>query len=62
MSGTLSNLLSQSFSTVKVPNTRLALYTLSIRSSGFSLLSFFTYTFPISPGALRKAPTAMSAI
>jgi hypothetical protein len=62
MSGTLSNLLSQSFSTVKVPNTRLALYTLSIRSPGFSALSFFTYTFPISPGALRKAPTAMSAI
>jgi hypothetical protein len=62
MSGTLSNLLSQSFSTVKVPNTRLALYTLSIRSPGHSSLSFFTYTFPISPGALRKAPTAMSAI
>jgi len=62
MSGALTSLLSQSFSTVKVPNTRLALYTLSIRSPGYSLLSFFTYTFPISPGALRKSPTAMTAI
>ena len=62
MSGTLTSVLSQSFSTVKVPNTQLALYTLSIRSPGYSLLSFFTYTFPISPGSLRKAPTAMSAL
>jgi hypothetical protein len=61
MSGALS-LLQQNFSTVKVPNLRLALYTLSIRSPGFSLLSFFTYTFPISPSALQKSPTAMSSI
>jgi hypothetical protein len=62
MGTTLTSLLTQGFSTVKVPNTRLALYTLSIRSPGFSALSFFTYTFPISPGSLRKSPTAMSAI
>lgn len=54
--------LNQSFSTVKVPNLRLALYTLSIRSPGFSLLSFFTYTFPISPSSVRKSFPAMSAI
>lgn len=62
MSGTLASVLAQGFSTIKVPNTRLALYTLSIRSPGYSLLSFFTYTFPISPAALRKSPTAMTAI
>jgi hypothetical protein len=61
MSGALS-LLTQNFSTVKVPNLRLALYTLSIRSPGFSLLSFFTYTFPISPSAINKSFAAMSSI
>lgn len=61
MSGALS-LLTQNFSTIKVPNLRLALYTLSIRSPGFSLLSFFTYTFPISPSAINKSFTAMSSI
>jgi hypothetical protein len=62
MSGFINSVLTQGFATVKVPNTRLALYTLSLRSPGFSQLSFFTYTFPISPSSLRKAPTAMSAI
>jgi hypothetical protein len=62
MANALTSLLSQNFRTVKVPNVRLALYTLSIRSPGFSLLSFFTYTFAISPMSLRKAPVAMSAV
>lgn len=61
MSGLISA-LTQNFSTIKVPNLRLALYTLSIRSPGFSLLSFFTYTFPISPSAIRKSFSAMSTM
>lgn len=61
MSGIISA-LTQGFSTVKVPNLRLALYTLSIRSPGFSLLSFFTYTFPISPTSIRKSYSAMSTM
>lgn len=58
----MSASLFQSFSVIKVPNVRLALYTLSIRSPGFSLASFFTYSFPLSPTAVRKAPTAMSTV
>lgn len=62
MSGALTSLLSQNFSTIKGPNLRLALYTLSIRSPGFSALSFFTYTFPLSPNSIRKSFPAMSAM
>lgn len=61
MSGALS-FLNQNFSTTKVPNLRLALYTLSIRSPGFAQTSFMTYTFPISPASIRKTPVAMSMI
>lgn len=56
----MSGFLNQNFSTIKVPNTRLALYTLSIRYPGPALLSFMTYTFPISPSSLRKSYTAMA--
>ncbi len=62
MSATLTSLLSQNFSTLKGPNLRLALYTLSIRRPGFSLLSLFTYTFPLSPSSVRKSFAAMSSI
>lgn len=61
MSGSLASLF-QNFSTTKVPNLRLALYTLAIRSPGFALTSFFTYTFPLSPSSVRKSIPPMSAI
>lgn len=60
--GSLPLLAVQRFSTAKIPDTQLALYTLTIRYPGASLAPYITYTFPISPSSLRKSPTAMSAI
>lgn len=64
MSGFITNSLTepQGFATKKHQNNGLALYTLSLRKPGFSLLSLFTYTFPISPQGLRKMPVSMSNI
>lgn len=53
---------SQSFTTLKIPNLRLALYTLTIRNPGFALFPFMTYIFPLSPSSIRKPFTAMSSI
>jgi len=70
MSGLLSGLLApilntslqQSFRAVQVPNTQLALYTLSIRFPGRAAAPFKVYTFPVSPQAIRKTFTSMSTI
>ncbi len=52
----------QTFRQVPVPNTRTALYTLSIRYPGALRAPYRVYTFPLSPTALRKTYTAMSTI
>lgn len=65
MADFISNVLaatSQSFTTLKIPNQRLALYTLTIRSPGYALFPFMTYIFPLSPSSVRKPFTAMSSI
>lgn len=59
---TLSDPLRQTFRTIPVPTPGLALFTLALRQPGPALLSFFTYTFPLSPQALRKEYTAMSTV
>lgn len=51
----------QNFRTSPAPNFSAALYQLSIRAPGFSLLDLATYTFPISPTSLRYAPSGMSS-
>jgi len=48
----------QSFATIPVANTRIALYALSIRSSTGE--AYETYTFPLSPGSLVKEHTSLS--
>jgi hypothetical protein len=58
----VSNLMAQKFTTIPVPQPGLALYTLSLRQPVPAMFSFFTYTFPLSPQALRKEFTAMSAV
>jgi hypothetical protein len=60
--GGLSLSAAQRFSTAKIPETQLALYTLTIRYPGAGLAPYVTYTFPISPSSLRKSPSAMAAI
>lgn len=54
--------LSQTFRTIPVPTPGLALFTLSLRFPGPSKLPSFTYTFPLSPQALRKEYSAMSTV
>jgi len=51
----------QSFRTTPVPNLQAALYQLSIRSPGFTLGELATYTFPISPGAIRYDRAGLSS-
>ena len=48
------------FRTMPVPMSQPARYQLSIRAPG-SQHDFATYTFPITPGALRTEPNAMSS-
>lgn len=67
MSGLLSNFnlaspLSQTFRTIPVPTPGLALFTIALRAPSAAKLSFMTYTFPLSPQALRKEFTAMTAV
>ncbi len=50
----------QTFRQVPVPNTRSAIYTLSIRYPGALSAPYSVYTFPMSPSSLRKTYTAMS--
>lgn len=53
---------SQSFNTIPLPNTQLALYRLSIRAPGGSNQSVRDWTFPISPQNLQKSFTAMANV
>lgn len=66
MSGLLTPLLGtsgyQSFRTVQVPNSRVALYTLSIRYPGNAKKPYLVYTFPLSPSSIKKLYTAMSTV
>lgn len=62
MSGVLANLVTQSFTTVPVTNTQLAMYALSIRQPGIGRAEFQTFTFPLSPENLRKEPSMMTTI
>lgn len=50
------------FNTVKVPNLKIALFMLSIRSPEPPYLAIDTFIFPISPERVRKVPNALSAI
>ena len=52
----------QSFQTRSVVNTKLALYTLSIRSPNAPYAAIQSYTFPLSPSAISKEYTAMSNV
>lgn len=52
----------QSFQTIPVRNTRLALYTLSIRTAGSPFVPYASYTFPISPAAIAKEYTSLTNI
>lgn len=64
MSGALAPLGSQSFATSPVQQVPLALYTLSIRSPGSlsSALALYSYTFPLTPQAVRKEVPTPNAI
>jgi len=59
---TFNDPLRQTFRTIPVPTPGLALFTLALRQPGPALLSFFTYTFPLSPQSLRKEYTSMSTV
>lgn len=50
------------FRTIQVPPWKPALYTLSIRAPGFNAAPYSVYTFPMSPAAVHKTYTAMSAM
>jgi hypothetical protein len=50
----------QSFSTIPLPNNRLALYALVILDANPPNLPVETFTFPISPSSISKEPTAMT--
>jgi hypothetical protein len=50
----------QIFSTTPLPNTRTALYGLSIRAPDPSQTEIASYTFPISPSAISKEIMAMT--
>lgn len=52
----------QSFSTIPLPNTRLALYTLSIRNPDAASAAILSYTFPLSPASISKEFTAMNNV
>jgi len=52
----------QSFTNVPLPNNRLALYTLSIRAPGQTKSAVLSYTFPISPQAITREYTSMTAV
>lgn len=56
-----ANTSGQSFSTIPVPNKRYALYTLSIRTPGQAKSLYASFTFPISPAAITKEYSALSA-
>ena len=45
--------MSQSFRTITAPINTLALYQLSIRSPGYQRAEIATYTFPLTPSAVR---------
>lgn len=52
----------QSFNNLPLPNTKLALYTLSIRQPQPPNAQVQTYTFPLSPAAISKSYMALSNI
>lgn len=52
----------QSFQTIPLPNTQLALYRISIRAPGGSSQSVRDWTFPISPRSINKSFTAMANV
>ncbi len=49
------------FRTISVPHSQAARYQLSIRAPGQNAADIATYTFPITPGALRSEPSAMTS-
>lgn len=50
----------QNFGTIPVTPTRIALYAMSIRAPGLSLLAYATYTFPLSPASVSQSFIALT--
>ena len=54
--------LEQNFSTLPVANIRVCLYTLTIRAPDSKFSNVMSYSFPLSPQALRKDVVALTGL